>query len=140
MMTTQFWKAAAFAALIGATTVLTASAPAHAGSFTIEITPKGKGAEKLEKGLSIWSRIRDRRQARRNHANVDQRGSNNSAQVGQSGSSNNALVVQRGKGHSADVSQSGNNNALGVFQFGKNTSSSTTQTGGQSGLIFQGGW
>ena len=137
-MTTQFWKAAAFAALIGATPVLTATAPAHAGgSFTVEITPKGKGAQKLEKGLSIWSRIRERRQARGNNANVDQRGSNNSAQVGQSGSGNNALVVQRGKGHSADVSQSGNNNALGVFQFGKNTSSSTTQTGGQSGLIFQ---
>jgi major curlin subunit len=140
-MTTKFWKAAALAALIGVAPVVTATAPAQAGgSFTVQITPKGKGAEKLEKGLSIWSKLRDRREARRNRANVDQKGSNNAAYVGQSGNGNNALVVQRGKGHSASVSQSGDNNALGVFQFGKNTSSNTTQTGGQSGLIFQGGW
>lgn len=134
------WKTAALAALIGIMPALTAPAPAHAGSFTIEITPNGKGAEKLEKGLSVWSRIRETRQALRNRANVDQRGRNNAAYVSQSGNGNDALVVQRGEGHSASVSQSGDNNALGVFQFGKNTSSNTTQTGGQSGLIFQGGW
>lgn len=140
-MTPKFWKAAALATLIGAAPVLTATAPAHAGgSVTIAITPKGKGAEKLEKGLSMWSRLRARREAWRNRANVDQKGSNNAAQVSQSGNGNDVLVFQRGKGHSASVSQSGDNNALGVFQFGKNTSSSTTQTGGQSGLIFQGGW
>jgi hypothetical protein len=134
-MTTKLWKAAALAVLIGFAPV--ATAPAYAGgSFTVQITPKGKGAQKLEKGLSVLSKL----QEARNRAKVDQKGSNNAAYVGQSGNSNNALVVQRGKGHSADVSQSGNNNALGVFQFGKNTSSSTTQTGGQSGLIIQGGW
>lgn len=140
-MTMKYWKAAALAVLIGAMPVLIATAPAYAGgSFSIEITPKGKGAEKLEKGLGIWSRIRETRQAWRNRANVDQRGSDNAAYVSQSGNGNNALVFQRGTGHSASVSQSGDNNALGVFQFGRNTSSSTTQTGGQTGLIFQGGW
>jgi hypothetical protein len=136
-MSTKFWKAAALAALIAIAPAITATAPANAGgSFTIAITPKGKKAEKLQKGLSVLSKIHEAR----NRAKVDQKGSNNAAYLGQSGNGNNALVVQRGKGHSASVSQSGNNNALGVFQFGKNTSSSTTQTGGQSGLIIQGGW
>lgn len=136
-MITRFWKAAALATLIGFTPVVAATVPAHAGgSFTIAITPKGKKAEKLQKGLSVLSKI----QQARNQAKVDQKGSNNAAYVDQSGNGNNALVVQRGKGHSASVSQSGNNNALGIIQFGKNTSSSTTQTGGQSGLIIQGGW
>lgn len=131
------WKAAALALVIGVTPVMNAPSPAMAGgSFTVEISPKGKRADAWRKGLSFWSRLRERR----NRARVEQRGDNNSAYVGQSGSGNSVGVFQRGSGHSATVSQEGDNNALGVFQFGKNTSTTTSQTGGQTGLIFQGGW
>lgn len=139
-MTTKFWKAAALTALIGAAPVLTTSMPVEAGSFTVEITPKGKAAERLEKGLAVWSKLREKRRAWRNRARIDQAGSNNAAQVGQNGSGNAALIVQRGKGHSAKVSQSGDDNTLGIFQFGKNTSTTTFQGGGENSLILQGGW
>jgi hypothetical protein len=111
--------------------------PAQAGSITVTITPKGKKAEAISKGLSRWSKVRDRI----NRARVEQNGSGNTANLSQSGSGNNLGVFQRGTGHSATASQDGNNNTLGIFQFGKNTSTNTSQTGdGKASFIFQGGW
>jgi len=114
-----------------------AAQPAHAGSFTVTVTPKGKKAEAISKGMSRWSKIRERI----NRARVNQNGSGNTANLSQSGSGNNLGVYQRGTGHSATASQDGNNNTLGIFQFGKNTSTNTSQTGnGETSFIFQGGW
>jgi hypothetical protein len=133
MQRTNF-KVAALSMLIGLAPM---AAPVHAGSFTIKVTPTGKRADALQKGLDRLSAAR----ARINQARIKQTGTGNSATATQNGSGNGLLVVQRGSGHSATVSQDGDNNRLGVFQFGKNTSTNTTQTGnGESGLIFQGGW
>lgn len=137
MKTTPF-IAGFLALMIGFAPVFYANAPAQAGgSVTVKLTPKGKQAKAIKKGLSFWSRVKERR----NRARVDQRGGNNGAYVSQNGSGNSLGVFQRGSGHTATASQDGNNNTLGIFQFGKNTSSNVSQTGdGKFGLIFQGGW
>lgn len=128
---------AAFLALSLGLAPMYIPAPADAGSFTVKLTPKGKRAEKVQKGLERWAQIRQRR----NEARVEQSGNGNSAELSQNGGGNWLGVFQRGSGHSATASQDGNNNTLGIFQFGKNTSTNTSQTGnGQFSLIFQGGW
>jgi hypothetical protein len=137
-MQTTHWKSAILALMIGLTPLAFAPAPAEAGgSVTVTVTPKGKGAKAVKKGLTVLSKV----QERRNQVRVQQNGSGNGAYVSQNGSGNWLGVFQRGSGHSATASQDGNSNTLGIFQFGKNTSTSTTQTGnGKVGLIFQGGW
>ncbi len=136
-MRTRHWKAAAMALLMGVTPAIYTSAPANAGSVTIKVTPKGKPAKAVKKGLTFLSRV----QEARNRVRVEQYGSDNGAYVSQSGGGNWLGVFQRGSGHTATASQDGNNNTLGIFQFGKNTSTNTAQTGdGEFGLIFQGGW
>lgn len=114
------------------------AAPAHAGgSVSVTIVPKGDEARIIEQGLQLYALSRDVR----NRAKVKQRGADNAAAIGQSGSGNWAGIFQRGKGHTATIDQTGNNNAFAIFQFGKNTSSAVTQQGnGGAGLIFQGGW
>jgi hypothetical protein len=125
------------ALLAGMATASHVTQPAEAGSITIKVTPKGKKAEAISKGLNRWSKVRDRI----NNARVEQNGNGNTAQLSQSGSGNNLGVFQHGSGHTATASQDGNNNTLGIFQFGKNTSTNTSQTGnGQTSFIFQGGW
>jgi hypothetical protein len=125
------------ALLAGLATASHVTQPAEAGSITIKVTPKGKKAEAISKGLNRWSKVRDRI----NNARVEQNGNGNTAQLSQSGSGNNLGVFQHGSGHTATASQDGNNNTLGIFQFGKNTSTNTSQTGnGQTSFIFQGGW
>ncbi len=125
------------ALLAGLATAGHVTEPAQAGSITIKVTPKGKKAEAISKGLNRWSKVRNRI----NNARVEQNGSGNTAHLSQSGNGNNVAVFQRGTGHSATASQDGNNNTLGIFQFGKNTSTNTSQTGdGKASFIFQGGW
>lgn len=129
--------AVTLALLAGMATASHVTQPAEAGSITIKVTPKGKKAEAISKGLNRWSKVRDRI----NRARVEQNGSGNTANLSQSGSGNNLGVFQHGSGHTATASQDGNNNTLGIFQFGKNTSTTTSQTGnGKASFIFQGGW
>jgi hypothetical protein len=131
------FKAMVFACLIGSSPMLYPPTPADAGSVTIAVKPKGKSAKVVEKGLTLLSRI----QERRNRARIDQNGSGNTALVSQHGAGNTVGVFQRGRGHTAVASQDGDDNTLGIFQFGKNTTTNTSQTGnGRVGLIFQGGW
>ena len=130
-------RAMAIACLIGIAPVGYASAPAAAGGVTITITPKGKSAKAVKKGLTVLTRI----QERRNAARIDQKGNGNSAVVSQTGNDNTIGIFQRGSGHTATASQDGNNNTLGIIQFGKNTSTTASQTGnGKTGIIIQGGW
>ena len=126
-----------FAALIAAglgAGAMAAPEPADAGGFSLYISPKGeRGQQRVERGLKVFSRIQQRRAARR--------GQNNSAYVEQNGSGNTAGIYQRGSGHDAGITQNGNDNAFGIFQFGKGTSGHAQQNGdGQAGLLFQGGW
>jgi len=125
----------AVALMLAAAPITTAPVEAG-GSFTFSYTPDGKKAKALKRGLTKWSRFRDRV----NSARVKQRGRNNSAHLGQSGDGNTVGVYQRGSGHSASASQTNGGNTLGIFQFGKNTSTDVTQNGGETGLIIQGGW
>jgi len=113
---------------------LAAHQPAEAGSFSVYIAPKSeKGQKRIERGLRVFSRIQQRRAARR--------GRNNSAYVEQNGSGNTAGIYQRGSDHDASIRQNGNDNAFGVFQFGRGADAHVTQNGnGESGLLFQGGW
>jgi len=126
-----------FAALVAAglgAGAMTAPEPVDAGSFSLFISPKTeRGKQRVERGLKVFSRIQQRRAARR--------GRNNSAYVEQNGSGNTAGIYQRGSGHDASIGQYGNDNAFGIFQFGKGTSGHVSQHGdGQAGLLFQGGW
>jgi hypothetical protein len=131
------FKAAALACLIGSSPMFYPPTPADAGSVTVTVKPKGKSAKVVEKGLTILSKI----QERRNRARVDQSGSGNTALVSQHGEGNTLGLFQRGSGHTAIASQDGDDNTLGIFQFGKNTTTDTSQTGnGRVELIFQGGW
>jgi hypothetical protein len=130
-------RAVALACLIGSLAAPGLSQTVEAGSVTVTITPKGKSAKVVRKGLKVLTRV----QERRNAAAIDQKGEGNSALVSQTGQGNALAVFQRGNGHSAAASQDGNNNALGVFQFGRNTSTTASQTGnGKTGIIIQGGW
>ncbi len=118
------------------------SAPASAGGLTMVITPQGDAAGLLQTGLQIYSMVEQHKgNKKKNHAKVDQKGSDNAAALSQKGGSNYGLVVQRGHGHTATVSQDGWNNALGVFQFGKNANLDVAQAGnGQASIVLQGGW
>jgi hypothetical protein len=128
--------AASFLTLtFGAATVLP-TVPAEAGSVSIKISPKGKNAKKLQKGLQILSLI----QNAKNLAKVQQNGSGNAVGLAQSGGGNAVGVFQDGDGHTAVANQSGGNNALGIIQLGKNTHTDVSQNGGETGLIIQGGW
>jgi hypothetical protein len=126
-------------ALIGFSSL---SGPASAGSMTMVITPPGDAANLLTTGLQIYSLVEQQKgKKHKNHAKVDQKGSNNEAALSQTGAGNYGLVVQRGKGHSATASQAGFNNALGIFQFGKNTNVDVAQRGnGKASIVLQGGW
>lgn len=136
-MKTKRLEAVLLAVSIGAAPLYTTTQAEAGGSVTVTVTPKGKKAEKIRRGLDRWAAARERRNA----ARIEQRGYGNTAEASQSGNGNTLGVYQRGKGHSATASQDGNNNALGVFQFGRNTSTTTSQTGdGQTKLIFQAGW
>ncbi len=120
----------------------TLSAPASAGSMTMVITPHGDAANLLQTGLQIYSLAQQHKgKKNKNHAKVDQKGSDNAAALQQTGAGNYGLVVQRGHGHTATVSQDGFNNALGVFQFGKNADLDYVQSGnGKASIVLQGGW
>ncbi len=136
---TRRYLAPLVALLLG---VATLSAPASAGSMTMVITPHGDAADLLQTGLQIYSLVQQQKgKKNKNHAKVDQKGSDNAAAISQKGDGNYGLVVQRGHGHTATVSQDGRNNALGVFQFGKNTDLDYAQGGnGQASIVLQGGW
>lgn len=124
-------------ALIAGGTLSAAVTPVLARQVTVVITPKNeKRANAWQKGLQFLSAV----QQRRNLARVNQRGSDNSANVSQSGSGNTAGVFQRGRGHTANVEQSGDNNYLGLFQFGRNTNANTVQTGNGKAIVIQRGW
>jgi hypothetical protein len=123
-------------------TLSSLSAPAAAGSLTMVITPHGDAANMLLTGLKIYSLVEQEKSGKhKNHAKVDQKGSNNEAALSQTGAGNYGLVVQRGKGNSATASQAGFDNALGIFQFGKNTNVDVAQSGnGKASIVLQGGW
>jgi curlin associated repeat protein len=118
------------------------SGPAFAGGVTMVFTPRGDAANLLQTGLQIYSLVEQHKgNNKKNHAKVDQKGSDNAAALQQTGAGNYGLVVQRGKGHTATVSQDGFNNALGVFQFGRNANLDYAQTGdGEASIVLQGGW
>ena len=118
------------------------SGPAFAGGVTMVLTPHGDAANLLQTGLQIYSLVEQHKgKKKKNHAKVDQKGSDNAAGLNQTGAGNYGLVVQRGKGHTATVSQDGFNNALGVFQFGRNANLDYVQSGnGKASLVLQGGW
>jgi Curlin associated repeat len=118
------------------------SGPAFAGGVTMVLTPHGDAANLLQTGLQIYSLVEQQKgNKKKNHAKVDQKGSDNQAALSQKGAGNYGLVVQRGKGHTATVSQDGFNNALGVFQFGRNANLDYVQAGnGKASLVLQGGW
>ena len=113
-------------------------APAEAGGgVRLELTPDARSADAIRMGLGIYSLVRQHK----SRARVDQRGSGNSAGVGQSGRGNVAAVFQQGRGHSTSVQQNGDGNAIGIIQFGRNRSSSHVQSGnGNVGLVVEGGW
>jgi len=122
--------------LIGLSAVGAGPAAARNG-FRFVWTPRGDDARFVSDGLKLYSIARHMR----NHANVNQRGTDNSAVIAQSSTGNEAAVFQRGRGHAATASQDGNYNALGIFQFGRNTSTTVSQRGnGNAGLVFEGGW
>ncbi|MFZ2018225.1 MAG: curlin [Methyloceanibacter sp.] len=118
------------------------SGPAFAGGVTMVLTPHGDAANLLQTCLQIYSLVEQQKgKKKKNHAKVDQKGSDNAAGLNQTGAGNYGLIVQRGKGHTATVSQNGFNNALGVFQFGRNADLDYVQSGnGKASLVLQGGW
>ncbi len=132
-MTKGLFNAAA-AVTLGLAT-LAMSPAAEAGSINITVTPKGKVARFIEKGLALYDK------ARPNSAKVEQSGSGNGAGIAQSGSGNVGRIIQRGSGNTGTLTQTGNNNAFALIQLGKNRSSSVTQTGnGKVGFRLQAGW
>jgi hypothetical protein len=133
------FSAISMAALIALSSL---SAPAAAGGVTMVLTPRGDAANLFQTGLQIYSLVEQQKgKKKKNHAKVDQKGSDNAAALQQTGAGNYGLVVQRGKGHTATVSQDGFNNALGVFQFGKNADLDYVQAGnGKASIVLQGGW
>ena len=132
---------APLAALLLGLATLSTPAPASAGNMTMVLTPRGDAANLLQTGLQIYSMVEQQKGKKKNHAKVDQKGSDNAAALQQTGAGNYGLVVQRGKGHTATVSQDGYNNALGVFQFGKNADLSYVQSGnGKTSVVLQGVW
>jgi hypothetical protein len=133
------FSAISMAALIALSSL---SAPAAAGGVTMVLTPRGDAANPFQTGLQIYSLVEQQKgKKKKNHAKVDQKGSDNAAALQQTGAGNYGLVVQRGKGHTATVSQDGFNNALGVFQFGKNADLDYVQAGnGKASIVLQGGW
>lgn len=117
--------------------MLAAVSPAHAGSISLTVTPKGDSATVISRGLQIYSWAK----GLESRARIAQRGTGNAAGIVQSGSGNSAAVFQRGSGHTGTITQSGDNNVYGLFQLGRNTSSNVTQTGsGKVGFTFLGGW
>jgi Curlin associated repeat len=136
-MTRSLTKAGLVAAVIAFAAA--APLPASAGGFTLSLTPSGDSADLIRQGLQIYGIVNDLKG--KNHARVNQKGSDNAAAVQQTGAGNYGLVYQRGRGHTATLSQAGVDNALGVFQFGRRANIDVTQAGaGEVGLVFQGGW
>ena len=110
---------------------------AEAGNFTLRIRPHGHDAQVLRQGLQLYSLF----QNFKNHAQVNQNGSNNAAGIAQYGSGDAAAVFQNGSGNSGQIVQRGNNDAFALFQFGKNNGNVTQQNrNGEVGIVLQGGW
>ena len=128
------------AAMIGLGT-LGVPAPASGGGVTLMLTPNGDSADIIQEGLRIYTMIKEQKEKKKNHARVDQKGSDNAAALSQRGIDNYGVIVQRGHDHAATVAQEGEHNAFGLFQFGHNTNFDVVQVGrGQVGLVLQGGW
>lgn len=109
------------------------------GRVGFTVSPRGEEAEALRTGLQLYSFARSMR--KKNRARVDQRGSGNSAAIGQNGENNWAGVFQRGRGHSGSITQDGNDNAYALLQFGRNGDTSVRQSGnGNVGARFEWGW
>jgi hypothetical protein len=130
------------AAMIGIG-LLGVPAPASGGGITLMLTPNGDSADVIQQGLRIYSMVKEQKEnkKKKNHARVDQKGSDNAAALSQRGVDNYGVIVQRGHDHAATVAQEGEHNAFGLFQFGHNTNLDVIQAGrGQVGLVLQGGW